>query len=129
MNNSEIIKTEPAEIVQEERVIFNSEDLETDYKYSRETLKEIITQGKKALDDALSVARQNDSPRAYEVVGGLIKNVGEAADKLIDLQQKLKNIEKEEIEEKAQQVTNNNAVFVGSTDELTELLFNRNKDG
>ena len=58
-------------------------------------------------------------PRAYEVAGQLIKNVADATDKLIDLQKKLKDID----EQKVKGPTNvTNALFVGSTAELSKLL-------
>ena len=44
--------------------------------------------GQEAVDGILDVARASDHPRAYEVAGQLIKNVGDVADKLIDLQRK-----------------------------------------
>ena len=58
-------------------------------------------------------------PRAYEVAGQLIKNVADATDKLMDLQKKLKEVE----EERSKGPTNvTNALFVGSTADLTKLL-------
>jgi len=59
-------------------------------------------------------------PRAYEVAGQLIKNVADATDKLLTLQQKLKDVEEEK--ESKGPTTVNNALFVGSTAELQKLL-------
>ena len=59
-------------------------------------------------------------PRAYEVAGQLIKSVSDATDKLMDLQKKLKDVE-EETKQKGPS-TVNNALFVGSTSELSKLL-------
>ncbi len=57
-------------------------------------------------------------PRAYEVAGQLIKSVSDATDKLMTLQQKLKDVEEE-----VKGPTNvTNALFVGSTSELTKML-------
>ena len=61
-----------------------------------------------------------DSPRAYEVTGQLVKSVSDAAEKLIDLQKKMQDIE--EGPKSKQKVTNNNALFVGSTAELSKLI-------
>ena len=75
--------------------------------------------GQEAVDGILDVARSSDHPRAYEVAGQLIKNVGDVADKLIDLQKKMK-----ELDDESTKVTNNttNALFVGSTAELQKML-------
>ena len=59
-------------------------------------------------------------PRAYEVAGQLIKSVSDATDKLMDLQKKLKEVEEEK--ESKGPTTVNNALFVGSTSELSKLL-------
>ena len=58
-------------------------------------------------------------PRAYEVAGQLIKNVADATDKLMELQKKLKDVEEESVKGPTN-VTN--ALFVGSTAELSKLL-------
>jgi hypothetical protein len=60
-------------------------------------------------------------PRAYEVAGQLIKSVSDATEKLMDLQKKLKDLD----EQKIKGPTNvTNALFVGSTAELSKLLKN-----
>ena len=64
-------------------------------------------------------------PRAYEVAGQLIKNVADATDKLMELQKKLKDVEEETVAKGPTNVTN--ALFVGSTAELSKLL-KQNKD-
>ena len=69
----------------------------------------------------MELAQESEMPRAYEVAGQLIKNVADATDKLIDLQKKLKDID----EQKVKGPTNvTNALFVGSTAELSKLLKN-----
>ena len=62
---------------------------------------------------------QSDSPRAYEVAGQLIKNVGDVTDKLIDLQHKMKKLKEEDNRGPS---TVNNSVFIGSTADLQKLL-------
>ena len=99
-----------------------SENIETDYRYARENLYGLVERGQDAIDGILELAKQlskeTEHPRAYEVAGQLIKNVGETAEKLIDLQQKLKKLEDEE-----QKVgTQHNHLYVGSTSELQKFL-------
>ena len=75
--------------------------------------------GQEAVDGILDVARASDHPRAYEVAGQLIKSVGDVTDKLIDLQGKMKELDKEE---KKGPSTVNNTMFVGSTADLQKML-------
>lgn len=100
-----------------------SNDLKKDYEYTRGNLYSIIEKGQEALNGILELAQESEMPRAYEVAGQLIKNVADATDKLIDLQKKLKDID----EQKVKAPTNvTNALFVGSTAELSKLLKNKN---
>jgi hypothetical protein len=96
-------------------------DLKKDYEYTRGNLYSIIEKGQEALNGILELAQESEMPRAYEVAGQLIKNVADATEKLIDLQKKLKDID----EQKVKGPTNvTNALFVGSTAELSKLLKN-----
>ena len=97
-----------------------------DYEYTRGNLYSIIEKGQEALNGVLELAQESDQPRAYEVAGQLIKNVSDATDKLLDLQKKLKDLE----EDKAPKgpTTVNNALFVGSTAELSKMLKNQLTD-
>ena len=100
-----------------------SENIETDYRYVRENLYGLVERGQDAIDGILQLSKETEHPRAYEVAGQLIKTVGETAEKLIDLQQKLKKLEDEE-----QKVgTQHNHLYVGSTSELQKFL-KKNKD-
>jgi len=69
----------------------------------------------------LFVAKQSESPRAYEVVAGMIKNISDVTKELIDLQKKMKELN-EETPKTQNGVNVQNAVFVGSTAELQKLL-------
>ena len=95
-------------------------DIETDYNYSRAQLYSLVEKGQEAVDGALDVSQQSDSARAYEVAGQLIKHVADTADKLIDLQKKMKDIDEDG--PKAQTNVTNNSLFVGSTSELQKML-------
>jgi hypothetical protein len=114
---SEIVKTESTDIHPTE----SAEQLQKDYEYSRGQLYSIIEKGQEAINGILELAQESDSPRAYEVAGQLIKNVGDVTDKLLDLQKKMKDINKEEKGVTPTSVTNN-AVFFGSTAELQKFL-------
>ena len=101
-----------------------TDDLQKDYEYTRANLYSLVEKGQEALNGILEVAGEGGSARAYEVAGQIIKSVAETTDKLVDLQKKVKDIEDDSDKPKAGNVTNN-ALFVGSTSELSKML----KDG
>ena len=94
-------------------------DVRQDYEVSRAQLHNLVMKGQEAVDGILDVARASDHPRAYEVAGQLIKSVGDVADKLIDLQGKMKELGKED---KKGPATVNNTMFIGSTADLQKML-------
>tara|TARA_B100001996_G_scaffold127650_1_gene96868 strand:- start:3 stop:413 length:411 start_codon:yes stop_codon:yes gene_type:complete len=96
------------------------DQLKKDYEYTRGNLYSLIEKGQEAVDGILEVAQSSDQPRAYEVAGQLIKHVGDVADKLVDLQKKVTDIESPK-GGPAKEVTNN-TMFVGSTAELAKFL-------
>lgn len=95
-------------------------DIKKDYNYVRGNMYSIVEKGQEALNSALELAQETESPRAYEVVGQLIKNVSDSAEKLIELQKKIKDIE--EVKQSNGPTNVTNALFVGSTAELSKLL-------
>ena len=92
-----------------------------DYEYARRNLYDVIEKGNNALEDIMDVAKQSESPRAYEVVTNLIKTMVDANKDLLTLAKTRKELEARE-PEKAQ-VTNNN-LFVGSSAELLKMIKN-----
>jgi hypothetical protein len=103
----------------------NKEDVDNDYKYSRENYYNLIERGQDAIQGILDIANESQHPRAYEVAGNLIKQVADTVDKLQDLQGKLKNLK--DVPNKTS--TNiKQALFVGSSAELHKMLKNKNKD-
>ena len=117
--------TEPAEIQKHEDIKpklkkTETPDVKQDYETTRAQLHNLVMKGQEAVDGILDVARASDHPRAYEVAGQLIKNVADTADKLIDLQKKMKELDADE--KKSGPSTVNNTMFVGSTAELQKML-------
>lgn len=96
-------------------------DKQKDYEYSRAQLYSLIEKGQEAVNGALELANEGDSARSYEVAINGIKNVSEVAEKLIDLQKKLKDIDAESVTNNHTSVTNN-SVFVGSTSDLQKMI-------
>ena len=94
-------------------------ELDTDYQYARENYYNVIERGHDALDELLMEAKENGNARMYEVVGQLIKVIGEQNNNLLNLHQQVKDITKE-VKNVPEKVTN--ALFIGSTADLQKLL-------
>ena len=107
------------------RPVGDYEDADADYKYSRENFYNLVERGQDAVTGILELAKESEHPRTYEVAGQLIKTVAEVAEKLADLQEKMKKL-KEVPDHAPQNVTN--ALFVGSTRELQALLNDKNSN-
>jgi hypothetical protein len=114
----EIAEESPKEIVTKKETLID--DIRKDYEYTRGNLYSIIEKGQEAINNVLELAQETDAPRAYEVVGQLIKNVSDATDKLMDLQKKIKALDETKQQRGPTNVTN--ALFVGSTAELSKML-------
>jgi hypothetical protein len=97
----------------------NKADIDNDYNFSRENYYNLIERGQEAIEGILDIAREGQHPRAYEVAGQLIGQVGDTVDKLQDLQKKLKALK--DLPKTANN-TIKNALFVGSTAELQKML-------
>jgi hypothetical protein len=116
-----IVSTEEAPIQKaDEFVTATKEQLKKDYEYTRGNLYSLIEKGQEAVDGILELAQESDQPRAYEVAGQLIKHIGDVADKLVDLQKKVNEIENPKKEKQVN--TTNNTMFVGSTADLAKFL-------
>ena len=100
-----------------------SNDIEKDYDYTRANLYSLIEKGQESLNGIMELAGESASPRAYEVAGQIIKSVADTTDKLMELQKKVKEVDEEKAKGPSQ--VTNNAVFVGSTSDLSKML----KDG
>ena len=112
-----IVKAEDTEIQKSQT---RAENVEKDYDYTRGNLYSLIEKGQESLNGIMELAGESASPRAYEVAGQIIKSVADTTDKLMELQKKVK-----EVDEDKKQTTNNvtnNALFVGSTSELSKML-------
>jgi exonuclease VII small subunit len=120
-NSGEIIDASTGELVESA-----DSKIETDYDKSRSNLHDLLEKGQDALNHALEVAKQSEHPRAFEVVGNLMKQLADVNQQLLDVHQQKQKLDEPKAAEKAK-VTNNNAIFVGSTAELTKMIKNINK--
>jgi hypothetical protein len=118
--DGEIVPVE-AESVSEkiEKYASESNDIKKDYEYARGNLYSLVEKGQEAINGMLELAQESEMPRAYEVLGQLIKTTTETTEKLMALHKIKKDVEEDAPKGPT---TVNNALFVGSTTELAKLL-------
>lgn len=119
-SKTEVIDAKTGEIVET-----GVDKIDSDYDHARDNLRELLVTGQNALNHALEVATQSEHPRAFEVVGNLMKQLADVNQQLMDLHQQKKKLDAPRAGEK-EKVTNN-AIFVGSTAELNKLIKNMSK--
>ena len=109
--------------------VINGGEKDTDFQYARENMYDIIEKGRDAMEELLEIAKAEESPRAFEVFGQLLKNMSDSQEKLMELHQKKQKLEsdgdRQEVA-RAQNVTN--ALFVGSTADLLKLVKKETKN-
>lgn len=94
-----------------------------DFRFSRANIREVIENGNDAIAKLAVIADQSQNPRAFEVLAKLMDTVVGASKQLLDVQEKIRGIEKSDSPtdpEVRKNVTNN--LFVGSTSELQKIL-------
>ena len=96
--------------------------IDNDDEYSRDTYYDLVEKGKHSLELMIEVARESEHPRAFEVLSGMIKNISDVNDRLMDLNKKKKDLDKSDEIRNIANTTNN--LFVGSTAELQKILKN-----
>lgn len=100
--------------------------IESDYDTTRANLLNILAKGQDALNHSLEIAKQSEHPRAFEVVGNLMKQQADINQQLLDLHQQKQKLEGKK-EGKAPGVQNN-SIYVGSTKELNKFLHDMKND-
>lgn len=121
LNNklSEALQIEPIPVTTE--IIELKDPIEDDAEFARQNLRDLIEKGNDAADHIISVAKQSDHPRAFEVVAGMLKNLADMNKDLLEVQKR-----KQDLQPKTTNNTQNlnidKAVFVGSTAELLKQL-------
>lgn len=97
---------------------FDAANFQKDYAFVQDNLKGLIGNGNLALESALRVATESDSPRAFEVVAILLKTMADLNNNVLDVHKKAKDTTGTKVEVKQ----TNNSVFVGSTKDLQNLI-------
>ena len=116
-----VISTEIVKISEDSfPVVSAGNETEEDLQYVRKNLYNLINIGSGAVTNAIVIATESQHPRAYEVAGNLIKNIGDLTDKLVILQKA-----RSEISPKGDtNVIIDKAVFIGSTHDLLKMIKN-----
>ena len=126
--DNEIIEVEAEEFIVAEQpkkqitVSKESLKIDDDYEYARNNLKGLIENGKDVINNMMYLAKEMESPRAYEVAGQLIKTIADTNKDLLDLSKKVKDVKKDEVKDEKGVTNVSNTLFVGSTAELQKLI-------
>jgi hypothetical protein len=105
---------------EEDKDALHAKQQEEDLQYARSILKQAEAYNAEAIEGILHIARNSDQPRAYEVAGGLIKNLQDTAKDMLEVQEKHKRIVDDG--SKGKQIKTQNNMFVGSTKDLLQAL-------
>lgn len=116
---SEALQIEPIPI--SAKVVELKDPVEDDAEFARQNLRDLIEKGNDAADHIISVAKQSDHPRAFEVVAGMLKNLADMNKDLLEVQKRKQDLQPK-ITNNTQNLTIDKAVFVGSTAELLKQL-------
>jgi lipopolysaccharide biosynthesis regulator YciM len=96
--------------------------VDADYARIRRDLFNLAEQGDEAIELMLDLARESEHPRAFEVLGQLIKQNAEIGEKILKLHKSKKEVDKDDDLPALTQGATNNNVFIGSTAELQKML-------
>lgn len=100
----------------------SGDDIQDDYELARRTIRDLVSKSNEALDGILNLAKTSEHPRAYEVLGQMIKTVSDTAKDLLEVQKQKQGVTGETPETNSGDTHIDNAIFVGSTNELQALI-------
>ena len=122
---SEVFDLEPIvqDEIAQELVPINNSVVTDDADFARTNIKNLINSGSSALNNLLTVAKDSQQPRAYEVAATLIKNLSYLNKDLMEIQKRKQDLTGETTKNK--NINVDKAVFVGSTTELVKFLKNK----
>jgi hypothetical protein len=98
------------------------DDIKADYNLSRRTFRDLINKGNSAMESLTDLAKESESPRAYEVLATMMRTVADTTKDLYDLQKKTKDLRGMDKKDETTTVNVEKAVFVGTTAELLHRI-------
>lgn len=133
---SQVFNTDPIEVetslvpVETNKPDAASEQVEADHNFARSNMYSLVQQGQDALLYAIDLAKQTESPRGFEVVATMMKNLADMNSQLVDLHEKKLRVSKPVLEKPAegQKTVNNTVVFTGTTAEINKILNDMRKE-
>lgn len=98
------------------------EEFDDDFRETRDTLKELEQTGKAVLDHFIQIAKDSESPRAIEVLGGFMEKLSDISLAKLDIHEKKKKHKQKDKDDKptspgAMNIENAN-IIVGTTADL-----------
>lgn len=117
-NAVEIIPPKQPEII---NTPHEDDDIKADYNLSRRTFRDLINKGNAAMESLTDLAKESESPRAYEVLATMMRTVADTTKDLYDLQKKTKELRGQDKNDQPN-VNVEKAVFVGTTAELLQKM-------
>lgn len=122
-NEVEVYEAIEGEVVEEPSISEVDEEMLNDLNLTKENIKKLVEKGNTSLDELISVAKQSESPRAYEVVSTLMKTLLDANKDYVDISTK-KKYEKEDqgqTNPKGDTHVTNNNLYISTADLLQQL--------
>ena len=96
------------------------DDIKADYNLSRRTFRDLINKGNSAMESLTDLAKESESPRAYEVLATMMRTVADTTKDLYDLQKKTKELSGQKKDDPTVNV--DKAIFVGTTADLLKRI-------
>lgn len=123
-NLNKIFNMEPIQNIKTDSIIpvepTNEDVKQDDFDLARNTLRSLIGKNEAVLNDLVDLARNSEHPRAYEVVGQLVKAQSDIAKDLMGLHKQKKDVDGGSDNQNIK--TQNNIVFAGSTADLMKMI-------
>lgn len=91
---------------------------EKDFEMVRQNMFDLLDRGNDLLEDAIHIATESEQPRAFEVANGILKQLSDMNNQIMDLHNKKKEV----VEEKKETTVTNNTMFVGTTADLNNII-------
>lgn len=118
-NEVEVIPPKAPEIIV--NTPHEEDDIKADYNLSRRTFRDLINKGNQAMESLTDLAKESESPRAYEVLATMMRTIADTTKDLYDLQKKTKDLKGQDKNDQPN-VNVEKAVFVGSTADLLKQI-------
>jgi len=102
--------------------------VDAEFEYARSNIINILQTSNSVLKNTALLVTESEHPRMVEVYSSLIKNLADINKSLLGLREKKMKMKGELIDEgtttnkQTNHVTNNNTIFVGSTEELMQSM-------